>query len=619
MSEFEAPHLEAGRREAMEVAEAARETEWHKPSFVAELFLGRVLTSLIFPYPVQPDADRRLGDDYLARVETFLKTRVDPDAMDRTREMPPEVIQGLVTLGCFGMKIPKEYGGLGFSQVNYNRTISLIASFCGSTAVWLSAHQSIGVPTPLKMFGTEEQKKKYLPRLATGAISAFALTEPDVGSDPAKMRTTATPTADGEHYIIEGEKLWCTNGPVADIIVVMARTPSRTIGGKERKQITAFIVEKTMPGVEVVHRCDFMGIKAIQNGLLRFKGVKVPKANIIWGPGRGLKLALMTLNTGRMTLPAACVGAAKQCLAIARQWSNERSQWGAPIGKHEAIALKIARMAADVFAMESVTWLASALVDRGDVDIRLEAAMAKVFCSESCWRIVDDTMQIRGGRGYETADSLRARGEPGIAVERMMRDARINLIIEGTSEIMRLFIAREALDAHMKVAGDLFKPKLAMGLKVKAALKTAAWYALWYPRQWLPAGVWPQYARLGPLATHARFVERASRRLARTIFHNMLRYQLRLERRQQTLARFVDIGIELFAMMASCSRAQMLLAAHPDDASPRELADLFCRQSRRRVAALFSSLARNEDRRGYRLAQRVLAGRFAWLEEGIIS
>lgn len=618
MPEQHTPHVEAGRREALEVAEAARETDWVKPSFVAQMFLGQLLTPLFFPYPVQSPEDRRLGDEYLAKVEAFLKAHVDADEIDRTGDMPPAVIKGLVDLGCFGMKIPKEYGGLGFSQVNYNRTIALVASYCGSTAVWLSAHQSIGVPTPLKMFGTEEQKKKYLPRLATGAISAFALTEPDVGSDPAKMVTTATLMPDGEHYLINGEKLWCTNGPVADIMVVMARTPSRMIGGKERKQITAFIVEKTMPGIELTHRCSFLGIRAIQNGLLRFTNVKVPKANIIWAPGRGLKLALMTLNTGRMTLPAACVGAAKQCLRISRQWSNERSQWGAPIGQHEAVAVKIGRMAADVFAMESVTWLASALVDRGDVDIRLEAAMAKVFCSETCWRIVDDTLQIRGGRGYETAPSLRGRGEKGEPVERMLRDARINLIIEGTSEIMRLFIAREALDAHMRVAGDVLKP-LPLGIKAKAALRAGLWYAWWYPSQWLPAGVWPQYVELGSLGTHARFVERASRRLARTIFHSMLRHQLGLERRQQILARFVDIGIELFAMMASCSRAQRLVQEQPSQTSPHDLADLFCRQSRRRVAHLFAAHAQNEDRPTTRMARRVLKDELTWLEEGIVA
>ena len=228
--------------EALEVTEAARQTEWHYPSFVAELFMGRFRSDLAFPYPEQSPEDRRVGDEYLSTLEAFLREQVDPDAIDRTGDIPPHVIEGLAKLGCFGMKIPKAYGGLGLSQVNYNRAISLIASYCGSTAVWLSAHQSIGAPQPLMLFGTEEQKRQYLPRLAAGTISAFALTEPGVGSDPANMQTTADPVDGGESYLLNGEKLWCTNGPVAEVVVVMARTPPVTIAGKERKQITAFVV-----------------------------------------------------------------------------------------------------------------------------------------------------------------------------------------------------------------------------------------------------------------------------------------------------------------------------------------------------------------------------------------
>ncbi len=611
--------LAKGSPEALEVTEAARETEWHHPSFIAELFMGRLRTDLIVPYPEQGEEDRRIGDAFLQRLEAFLKEHVDPDEIDRTGEMPRQVLDGLARLGCFGMKIPKAYGGLGLSQTNYNRVISLIGSYCGSTAVWLSAHQSIGAPQPLMLFGTEEQKRRFLPRMAQGMVSAFALTEPGVGSDPANMLTTATPIENGEWYLLNGEKLWCTNGPVAEVVVVMARTPSLTVGGKERKQITAFIVERSMPGFEAVHRCDFMGLKGIQNGVLRFTNIRVPKGNIVWGLGLGLKLALITLNAGRIAIPAACVGTAKRCLQITRQWAKERKQWGGPIGKHEAVATKIGEMAATTFAMDAMVWLASALVDRKTTDIRLEAAMAKLFCSEACWRIVDDTVQIRGGRGYETAHSLRGRGEAGIPVERIMRDSRINTIIEGTSQIMRLFIAREALDAHMRIVGGLLDPRQPLPAKVGAAVSASLRYAVWYPQQWLSWGGWPRYQAFGqPLAGHMRFIDRTSHRLPPAPFPPALPDQTRLANRQQLLGRLVDIGGDLFAMAAACSKAHAMVSLQPSEQSPVELADLFCRLARQRITLALKRLGDNEDRRSYGVAQGVLAGRFEWLEEGIV-
>lgn len=604
--------------EALQVTEASRETEWRYPSFIAELFMGKLRTDLFLPYPEQNEEDRAVGDAFIGKLEVFLKEHLDPDEIDKTGEIPSHVVQGLAALGCFGMKIPKEYGGLGLSQTNYNRVVSLLGSYCGSTTVWLSAHQSIGAPQPLMLFGTDEQKKRYLPRLAKGTVSAFALTEPDVGSDPANMLTTATPVDGGTSYLINGEKLWCTNGPIAEIIVVMARTPSVTIGGRERKQITAFIIERSMPGFEVVRRCDFMGLKGMQNGLIRFKDVKVPKENIIWGPGLGLKLALITLNAGRIAIPAGCVGTSKRCLQITRNWAKERKQWGSAIGKHEAVAVKIGEMAATTFAMDAMVWLTSALVDKKTVDVRLEAAMAKLFCSEAGWKIVDDTVQIRGGRGYETAKSLRARGEAAIPVERIMRDSRINLIIEGTSQIMRLFIAREALDAHMRLVSSLLNPHESVGAKLSTGLKAAFHYALWYPQQWLSWTVWPRHASLGRLGTHMRFVERTSHRLARALFHSAMRYQTRLAYRQQLLGRLVDIGSDLFAMSSACSKAHAMVRLQPSEQSPVELADLFCRLSRRRIANAWSQLHINEDSQSYRVAQDVLTDRMTWLEEGIV-
>ncbi|HLU24191.1 MAG TPA: acyl-CoA dehydrogenase family protein [Longimicrobiales bacterium] len=609
--------VQVTEREARAVAEAAREKEWAKPSFVKELFLGRLRLDLIHPFPEEDPEQEARTEAFLARLETFLREKVDPEAIEREDRVPPEVIDGLRELGAFGIKIPVEYGGLGINQRGYNRAIALISSRCAALAVWLSAHQSIGVPQPLKMFGTEEQKKKYLPRLAKGAVSAFALTEPDVGSDPARISATAEPTEDGQAYILNGEKLWCTNGPVAEIMVVMARTPSKD--GKSRRGITAFIVERDWPGVEVVHRCQFMGLRGIENGVIRFTNVRVPRENVLWGEGQGLKLALITLNTGRLTIPATCATAGKWCLQVARRWSNERNQWGQPIGKHDAVAQKLGSMAAHTFAMEAIAELSAALADAGKSDIRLEAAIAKMFNSETAWRVVDDTVQIRGGRGYETAASLANRGEAPIPVERAMRDLRINMIFEGSSEIMRLFIAREAVDPHLQTAGAFVDPDAPLGARLRGALSLGAHLALWVPGLIFGWGRWPRYAGFGPLARHLRFANRAARKLGRKLFYAMARFGPGLEKRQSVLFRLVDVGAELFAMAAVCVYAQALVRENPADRGPITLADLFCRAARRRVRQRFREVFRNDDTVTYRVAREVLDGRHTWLEKGIID
>jgi hypothetical protein len=595
------------QQRSLEVAEAAREAHWQRPSIVGQMFMGRLPVELLFPFPDQTAADRAAGDVILAKVASFLTEQVDADRIDADREIPAEVIAGLRALGLFGIKIPVGYGGLGLSQVNYNRIIQMVASHCASTAVLLSAHQSIGVPQPLKMFGTPEQQAKYLPRLAAGAISAFALTEPGAGSDPSQMTTLATPTEDGSAWLLNGEKLWISNGPVAELLIVMARTNA---ADAERPEITAFIVEGDSPGLSVAHRCEFMGLKGLQNGLLRFENVRVPAENIVEGRGRGLSLALRTLNTGRLTLPAACGGAMKQALAMATVWARERQQWGARIGEHEAVAAKLAAIAADLYAVESLTWLTSALADREKLDIRLEAAMAKLFCTEALWRSADAALQIRGGRGYETAPSLGGRGEAPMPMERLLRDARINLIIEGTSEIMRLFIAREALDPHLKIAGAA-----ATSDRIDY-LGAAKFYAKWYPKLY-----WPNFKLDGEvqlpegLRPHLHELEQDTRRLARDLFHMMLRHRQGLQRRQLVLGRLVDCGAELFAIGAVLARA----ASPSAPAESIALADLFCRQARRRFEALRRDLYRNDDDENYRFARSLLDGRFAWLTDNIVS
>ncbi len=590
--------LNAAQRAAMQVAESARE-QAAAASFAAALFMGRFNRGAMRPFPRQGEVDRRIGDEMVRRVSAFLAERLDPDEVDETRTIPESVAEGLRDLGVFRMKVPVAYGGLGYSQVNYNRVLMAISSYCGSTAVLVSAHQSIGVPQPLKMFGTEAQKEKYLRRIAAGELSAFALTEPEVGSDPARMSTTAVLSADGSHYVLNGMKQWTTNGPIADLLVVMARTSD----GPRGPRITAFIVETAIPGVEVAHRCDFMGLRGIQNGLIRFRDVRVPAENVIWGEGLGLKLALKTLNTGRLTLPAACTGLGKQCLSIARRWGASRVQWGLPIGKHEAGSDKIASIAARTFAMEAVTWLTSHWADEGR-EIRLEAAMAKLFCSQLSWELIDQTMQLRGGRGYERAASLRERGEDPWPIERMMRDARINTIIEGTSEIMRLFIAREALDPHLRVAGDLLNPKAGFGARLRAAGRAAGFYMRWYPVQLLGRGHW-------------RYIDRTSHKLAAALFGAMARHGPKLERRQVLLGHLMEVGTWLFAMAAATAAAEARRG--PERSAARELARVFCWQARARIGEHFRAARRRGRWRANRLADGVLSGRFRWLEDGIIE
>ena len=606
-----------GAVEAMEVAEGARETEWEKPSFVGDLFLGNLNIGLIHPFPEQPASDKAEADEFLKKLERFLAENVDAEEIDRKGEYDYSLFEGFNKLGAWGMKIPKEYGGLGFSSTNYNRAIGLVATWCGSSVAWLSAHQSIGVPQPLKLFGTEEQKKKYLPRLAKGAISAFALTEPGVGSDPAKMETTATPSPDGKGWILNGEKLWCTNGLKAEVIVVMAQTPPKVVKGKEKKQISAFIVEMNTPGVDITHRSQFMGLRGIGNVLIKFKNAFIPSENLLWLEGKGLKLALITLNTGRLTIPAGCAAGARRMVQIAQDWVNERVQWGAPIGKHEAIASKLAWMASHTMAMEAIVWLTSGLSDRGDVDLRLEAAMAKLFNTEVAWQCADHLVQIRGGRGYETSQSLGARGEKPYPVERILRDMRINRIFEGTSEIQHLVIAREAVDPHMKRGFKILQPDTPMGEKFGAAVKAGAHYAHWYPSRYIGWSRKPEYKEFGKLSGDMAYIERSSRHLSRSIFHAMMRYQAKLERKQMVLFRIVDIGTDLFAMSATISYATML--AKQGQPNAVELASVFCAEARQRIEFNFKHLFDNHDEEAYRVVQDLMKGEYNWLQGTLVQ
>ena len=601
--------------EARAVAEEARESGWSKPSFAKELFLGRFRLDLIHPHPRPGVEDAERGTAFLDQLRDYCAT-LDGAVIEREARIPDAYIKGWADLGCFGIKIPREYGGLGLSQVTYNRALVLLGSVHPSVGALVSAHQSIGVPEPLKLSGTPEQKQAFLPRCARGAISAFLLTEPDVGSDPARLHSTAIP--DGNSYVIDGVKLWTTNGVIAELLVVMARVPKSE---GHRGGISAFVLEADSPGITVEQRNAFMGLRGIENGVTRLHQVRVPAGNLIGREGEGLKIALTTLNTGRLALPALNVGCAKWSLKIAREWSAERVQWGKPVGQHAAVASKIAFVAATTFALEAVLDLSGQMSDEGRNDIRIEAALAKLWASEIGYLVADELVQIRGGRGYETAQSLAARGERAVPAEQMLRDLRINRIFEGSSEIMHLLLAREAVDPQLTAAGRLADPEATLRVKAHAAAKAAPFFVQWLPKLVTGRGHLPTaFSAFGDLAPHLRYVERTSRKLARSTFYGMARWREKLEYRQGFLGRLVDVAAELFAMSASCVRAEMLRSDDPEQGTTAyELADAFCGQSRLRIERLLDALWDNTDDADYRLAGRVLDGHYTWLEAGVLD
>jgi alkylation response protein AidB-like acyl-CoA dehydrogenase len=613
---------DATAEDARALAEASRETGWDRPSFAKGLYLGSFDLSLIHPWPAAREDDVERGEAFMARLTEHART-LSGRVIERDAKIPDEYLRGLAELGVFGMKIPREYGGLGLSLVYYGRALALLGSVHPSLGALLSAHQSIGVPEPVKVFGTPEQKREYLPRCAAGAVTAYLLTEPDVGSDPARMGSTAVPTDDGQAYILDGVKLWTTNGVIAELVVVMAVVPAHSDpdGTEHKGGISAFVVEMDSPGITVENRNAFMGLRGIENGVTRFHQVRVPAANRLGREGQGLKIALTTLNTGRLSIPALCVASGRWSLKIAREWSNARVQWGQSVGKHEAVSKKIAFIAATAFAMDAVFELCAEMADAGQKDVRIEAALAKLWSTETSCRIADELVQIRGGRGFETAESLEARGERAVPAEQQLRDLRINRIFEGSSEIMKLLIAREAVDAHLAAAGDLASVTASFQDKAKAAVGASGFYAKWLPKLVTGAGMDPRsYSEFGRLAKQLRFVERSSRRLARQTFYGMGRWQANLAYKQAFLGRVVDIGAELFAMAACCSRAEMMLRTAPERAaSAYELAEAFCEQARVRVDEYFDQLWRNTDDGDRGLTRKVLAGDYTWLEEGVLD
>ncbi|ROP37269.1 acyl-CoA dehydrogenase family protein [Saccharothrix texasensis] len=548
-----------------------------KPSFGRELFRGSARIDLL---TLPPGVGQRLDEEseaFLQRLREFL-TRVDAPAIERDDRLPDEVITGLRDLGAFAIKIPRAYGGLGLPGVCYHRALMLASSVHPALSELLAAHQAIGLPQPITLFGTEEQKREFLPRCVR-EISAFALTEPDIGNDPYRIHTTAVPHSDT--YVLNGVKSWATNGVLADLLVVLAQVPGMEdhAGG-----MTAFVVEADSPGVTVEHRNAFLGLRGVENGVIRLHEVVVPAGNRIGGEGEGLEIALAAQDTGRLSLPAVCAAAAKWSLKIAREWSKARVQWGRSIGEHEAVAGKIAFIAATAFALEAIVEVTGRHADDEQVDTRIDAELAKLYATEKAWLVADELVQIRGGRGYETAESAAARGERGVPVEQLLRDLRVGRIFDGSSEVLRVFLAHEILSEYRwDGPGD----STSTGL-----------------------------AHYGPLVPHLLFVEQAAHKVAQRLTDGLARWGEEFEEHQLHVGRLVDIVAELYAMSTAC-----VYAKARDDLGEAavELADAFCRQATRRVEELFDRLASNTDDHDRVIARRVLDEQHTWLEQGVLD
>jgi alkylation response protein AidB-like acyl-CoA dehydrogenase len=604
------------------VAETARDKTPYT-GFLAGLFEADVrwdlFTSIGIP-ETSPSAT-----DFLKRFKAVLLA-LDPDLVDREEELPESVVKALVELGGLGIKIPRRFGGRELTQYEYQKVATLCGSVDASLTVLLSAAQSIGAPEPLRLFGTEEQKAKYLPRLARGEISGFALTERTVGCDISKVETYAVRVA--EHgktvaYRLTGEKFFITNSAKRDgeflssMLVVIARIvdrPEELHDPQAQKRYGAFLVETQWPGCSVT-RLHFEGVRGIYNGAPTFNNVYVPVENRLGGEQDGLRIALATLTVGRLTLPAACLGGLKQCLSVMRWWARTRVQWNKPIGEHNLIGQKLCRAAAYTLALDAVMAFCGAWANRNG-DLRLESAAAKIIGSEWYWEVVNDLFQVRGGRGFMTVESQRKSGELGIPVMRMLRDARINLVWEGTSEILRIWMAREALSPYIEQGLALLRGS------PSRRLAASLYYARVGLRSYLPP-IAPGHgsARFeGEYAHWGRVIEAGARRLTRATLVTTLRHRQRLQDKQLVLEQLVNESLMLFPMAATIWYAsQPEMKTKPGIGA---LATYFCREMEEKLSPVSSLTARvsgcQKDTTVSRLAREIMQGEYAWLEEGIV-
>lgn len=516
-----------------------------KVSFAKKLTFGQLDLLLAAPYPSLDPAEEQKLKEYVNRVRDFLTTHVDPVSIDQNSEIPEKVIQGLFQLGVMSMSIPKEYGGLGFSQYAYCRILEEVGAHDASVAILINAHQSIGLKS-LLLFGNKAQQSEWFPKLVRGdCLAAFALTEPNAGSDAAGLETRAVLNSEKTHYILNGKKQWITNGGVAGLITVLAKVPNDP-GETGRERITAFLVTPDMPGFRVEEKAlDKCGIRGTVTSKLSFENLKVPVQNIIGEPKKGLRIALTLLDFGRTTFGASCTGVAKRCLKDAVQHSKTRIQFGKPLCHFELVKKKLAEMAALTFAMESGTYLTAALIDRDAEEYMVETAMLKIFTTEKLWHIVNETIQIFGGRAYFT----------DLPYERMMRDARINMIGEGANDVLRGFVALVGIkDLALEVTA-IRGTGISPTQKLKRMLNFAQEYLFHFKKA--------DYSVHPLLEQDFRTIHRLTRKLGKAVIKQMAHYQEELLEKQYVQARIADIATELYMMSAVLLRLDLLLVNDP--------------------------------------------------------
>ncbi len=602
-------------------------------SFMAGVFIGKPNFDLLLP-PDEPDAAREIGEAYCHNIETFLRDHVDPDEIERTAKIPEQVLKGLFQLGAFAMKIPQEYGGLGFSYTNYGRVLTLIASWSNILALTVAVPQSIGIAMPILLFGNTEQKKQYLPRVAREDISAFALTEPNTGSDAANIQTEAVLDASGTHFRVNGEKLWCTNGSIARLITLIARVPARkeTHEGKTRwvpvpegkdaqdRVHTAFILEMTSPGVVVHQRCQFEGCRGIENAHMTFTNACIPVENVIGEIGKGLKYALTILNVGRaISIPAICLGMAKQAWQPTLDRANSRITFHKPLSARQTQVMRAGRMAVDLFAMEALSSLVWHMADQKTYDIRIEAAIAKIYCSEHTIQFLKDAQTIFGGMGYETADSKQVRGEPAFLMEQLVRDAEMYRIGEGATDVLRPFVAREGLNPHLERARAYFEQSQSQARRISELLKLIQFYFPWYLGQW-KRNLLPQRPEIEHPKVYekVRYLERVSRRLARRILYTMAIHRENLQEDQGRQNRIEAVGEDMLTIAATAFFAESQHRIH-GDSSVWGLVDEVYRTGKNRIDRTIHELIQNDDHNSTAIGREALQGQYPFLSRGIIQ